>query len=333
MSRVDIPFMFDYVGMIGRETGVHHTVLLDWITLDINEFEAKDLDCAATWVTAGQTNRIIWHRERHYCRAEDSRLLLWGDFVRMRPEWKTLSGNFGRAHDTHSGGPARRTVERLFSPRSACNLHRVMPLAEVKLTHELYNNRLQRMAEVATGSERLILVDGEPWIACSEPVIQVVWGRHATRLKPYIPAIGCRPVDHDYFRFDRLQDAIDYCHERYEAPLDLDLDITIMIPESFRIEDDYDALYRSAKMLVEHGYRHLQHMNGDEGRDWFILKDAVGKTHSIADDPETIVQAITRFAATISRLPVERPTHSLIAASEAISRWDLRVIVTNGLNR
>jgi hypothetical protein len=65
-------------------------------------------------------------------------------------------------------------------------------------------------------------------------------------------------------------------------------------------------------------------MNGDEGRDWFILKDAVGKTHSIADDPESIVQAITRFAATISRLPVERPTHSLIAASEAISRWNLR---------
>jgi hypothetical protein len=129
----------------------------------------------------------------------------------------------------------------------------------------------------------------------------------------------------DYFRFDRLQDAIEYCRDRYKAPLlDLDLDITVLIPCSFAIEDDYDALYRSAKSLFEHGYRHLEQMNGAEGSDWFILKDAVGKSHSIATDPEALVGAMTRFAATLARLPIERPTHTLTAVREAIDRWNLR---------
>jgi hypothetical protein len=324
MAKVDIPFMFDFVGMIDRETGVHHTILLDWLTLDIEEYHGGDLDSAATWVTAGQTHRIIWHHNRHYCLAEDRQRLSWHDFARLRADWKDLSGNFGRSYDRHSGGPARRTVERLFSPNAACLLHRVMPVAEVKIANDLYNNRLQRIAEVEAWSKRLILVDGEPWVECAEPVIQVAWGRELIKLKALVPVIGSRPCDQDYFRFDRLQDTIEYCRDRYTTPLDLDLDIKVFIPDSFTIEDDYDALYRSAKSLFEHGYRHLEHMNGAEGSDWFILKDAVGKSHSIATNPEALVGAMTRFAATLARLPIERPTHTLTAVREAIDRWNLR---------
>jgi hypothetical protein len=164
MAKVDIPFMFDFVGMIDRETGVHHTILLDWLTLDIEEYQGGDLDSAATWVTAGQTHRIIWHQNRHYCLAEDRQRLSWRDFARLRADWKDLSGNFGRSYDRHSGGPASRTVERLFSPNAACLLHRVLLVAEVKIANDLYNNRLQRIAEVEAWSKRLILVDGEPWV-------------------------------------------------------------------------------------------------------------------------------------------------------------------------
>jgi hypothetical protein len=137
----------------GEITGLHHTILLDWLTLNIEEYQGGELDSAATWVSAGQAQRTIWQNNRHYCLAEDSQRLSWHDFARLRADWKDLSGNFGRSYDRHAGGPARRTVEQLFSHNAACLLAPRDALAEVKIANDIYNNRLQRIAKVEAWSK------------------------------------------------------------------------------------------------------------------------------------------------------------------------------------
>lgn len=328
MAWLDLPFSYDYVGMIDRETGAHHTPIVDWIKVEISEFSGRDLDVAATWSSKRQQHLTYWHHGAHYRSAidgeegHDAGPATWRHFIDLAERWqdRDRDGEFCR------GGPARAIVERLFSPTTPCALTSQAIHSQVKRTVEWFSDRDQRMVDIEHNRDRLILVDGKPWVRCEEPIIELRGWRDAASLQVKVPQLNERCWKEDYFRLDRLQDAIHHCRTHHSGlQLNLDLDIEIVIPSAFTIEDDIDALYQAADALVDAAHYYLRLMKPEAGLAWFHLKDAIGRHHNVLKEPAAVAAHIETLANELRRLPIKKP-YAVVTAKKALDRWSLRPV-------
>lgn len=310
---------------------MHHTALMDWLDVDVPELSSNGVDVSAIWRTGGNEQKCHWYEGHHYVPADgrthhsDSPApVSWLELITLKNRFKELTADYGRKRftDDRRGGPARHVLENLYSPVSLRGPHRSLPLSEVKIVDEFWSNRDDRIAEIENGGASLLLIDGEPWMKILEPYIEVSPMRRGANLRVRKNFHHQRPWKETYFRLTRLSDAIDIsggCDQ------ESDLEIDIIIPESFTLDDDHDALYHAAHDLVDSGYHYLKYMSAEEGADWFRLKEVVGAQYTPCTATELFAAAIRRFQATLCRLPIQTP-YATIRAKEALTRWDLRLL-------
>lgn len=320
-----LPFTFTALSIKKGHRKMEPHVFGDWALVEIPHVTSEDAPVSMRWQSAW-TNRQVTHEARWFegsnwapAIPRDARVptpdYTHEDLARLKTTSRRENGfsshllayakatgqdfgNLNRFLTGHERDPSRVTA---YDPESLKRIER--------------SDRQQMHDRLVQEAANLLFIDGLLWVGGKEPCYAVhgfnEGGITIQNSASDIPD-NWIPSSNNFFRADRLDDAIDFASEKSDVPATVPFRIEVLMPEAVLFDDEAFSIRRSARWIVDNTFENMKDAPAEAVRAWLRLREAT--------EPEEAAEAMAEI-----QPHLQNESH-LQVAETALRRWDFRPI-------
>jgi len=285
----------------------------DWVDVEIDEVTSTNAPVALRWIDATSKElprgaETRWFNGNHY------RLVLNYDDS-SEVDHFTKNALFDACETGHPLSFAL-PIDHEFALQNVVT-GRLAPLCESEFRKVENSTREEKEKQILKRASELLVVDGELWRTCNEPIYLLKQG---VGLVVHVPTESDPSYSPERkFRIDRLDDVIHHFDILDEKWIKNRADV--LIPESVCFDDESPALIHAARREVDRHKGSLEKMPTESLLAWARLRDSTGQAEG--DPSPTNMDDLVDCLQSIIAATEQHPSYTH-DAERALERWSLR---------
>lgn len=336
-----LPYTFTVVGTKKGHRKVEPHVFGSWMDFEIPDITSDDAAVSMRWIETRTNDEAV--REVRWFEGAN-----WSAALPRRPGMAAADflpgdiANMGRLANEaivgrRVGQPSHLIAYAAATGQEFGNLNRFLTFSRRDPSHvaefdpaiireTVSSDRREMEANLVRGAGNLLFVDGSLWLRNKEPCY-AVHEHHAgmVTINESSADIPQRwyPASNNFFRADRLDDAMDFAADLSGLAATAPSRIDILIPEAVQYRDEDDALRRSAGHIVEHTFERLRHAPSAIVETWLAVRDSLANGETDFNEVADHLKGMSNF--------VKNDDDLRRVIERAERRWNLRPLETPGV--